>query len=451
MKIIISIIVTILLQQQIKAETLNIEDEKAILNFSQSIPLIKNQPIELKDSKSIQKEYFELNDSTLFNQSIIPFYVENMNEENFIGFNSTKEFIYNIPSLNHIYKKFERATNKVSRHKHKKEYKKEFYSLGEKFDIKIFNGKSYYSETPLAGALDYNLDDNSKTMIFRQVAFNNPSVYFECYPDGEAIALYTGAYYKAKELTVPSYVTKTPIILEIPEEIKKNLKYYKSFTRDKLGVKTELDNLCSYTKIFDTLEEGEKFEKFMLNRANTFVSFFKINESTEKNPYLTGKITHLGLFELDFSDYYHFPYEVDKGEVYNNNLNEIIENKVNYKKKDKNYSKQFLNSKYTYPISDYLFKGFENNKVLLTKQNSRLLIEYNYEELEEEIVITFNKIIREHPTSYPLKIRILKDPEKSTYELDAYVIHSYSPFSYKKEELNLKNGSYVDWDEVKNN
>ena len=105
----------------------------------------------------------------------------------------------------------------------------------------------------------------------------------------------------------------------------------------------------------------------------------------------------------------------------------------------------------TYKISDYLFKGFENNKVLITKQNTRLLVEYDYVELEEEIIITFNKIIKEDTTSFPLKIRILKDPNKSTYNLDAYVIHSFSPFAYKREDLNLKNGSYVDWEEVNKN
>ena len=90
MKIITTLFLTIL-STQLLAETLTVDDEKALMFFSKSIPLVKNQPIEIKDAKSVQQEYFELTESTLFNKAMIPFYTKNIeNSDNFIGFNSSK-------------------------------------------------------------------------------------------------------------------------------------------------------------------------------------------------------------------------------------------------------------------------------------------------------------------------------------------------------------------------
>lgn len=437
----------LLYSNSMNAEILTKKNEASILDFGKTVPIVKNQSLDIKDAISIQKEYFEENNSYQFNLAMVSYYIKHI--DNFLGFNTAKEFIFKIPSLNNIYINYVKANNIVSREKYKREYKEEFYRLGNTFDPLFFKDKIYYSESPLGGVETYNLKENKKTMIFKNINYGLPSIHFECYKNGEAIGMYTGSYYKDYKIISPSNVTKTPIILELPREIKNKLTYYKGFTINEKGKKVVLDNLCSLTKKFKNINEGEKFEIFINNRDNRFISFFDIDYKNINKPYLTGKLRKLGLFEIDYADYYHFPFEVYSGETYDNNLDYIIENKVDIKEKDKNYSKMFLESTYSYSIGDYFFKGFDNKKILLTKEGSRMLISYDFKLTEKEVIITFDKIIREGTTDYPLKIRVIKDPEKSSYDLDAYVIESYSPFSYIKKSLNLKKGFYIDWDEIK--
>ena len=445
-----TLLLTLLLGLNLSAEILDEEQVKAQEFFLTTIPLIKNLSGDLQNSYSIQKEYFNMNDSILFNKSVIPFYTQKIEKENFTGFTYSKELIYIIPELNNIFKEYLSNQNPVSLFKIKQSYKDKFYKIGEEFSQKIIKGKQYYSETPLIGVSNYDFKNNSKSMIFSNYNKLLPAVYFECYENGDMIGIFNGNQFNKTDVNTPSYSTKVPIILEVPEEIKKNFTYHSQIVPTRENPKNFVNNLCVYKRQFSDLDEGEKFVNLINNSSNSFITFFTMNENVNNSPFLSAKVTNLGFFELDPIDYYHSEVFNFQGSTYNDDSSTIIERQVDLIEKDPKYNNQFLSNNGTYSFGEYYIRAFKNNKIFLKKEKTNLLIEYDYVEKENEIILTLNNIIKDSPTSFPLKIRIIQEPNSSLYDLQVFELNSDTPSFYSKIPLNLRNNFSIKWDiEVK--
>jgi hypothetical protein len=413
------------------------EQEESYNKLGKSIPIVKVVPENLKNSQSIQKIYFELKGSFEFNKSVMPYYLNNI--ENFNGYSSKKELISYIPELSGLYNKLKSTNNAVTRFRIDKDYKDTFERFSNDFDINFFKDKLYYSEIPLKGAFPYDFKNNNKTVIFSDYKESFPAIYLTCFPDGNIIASFTANQFKAEKSTILSFVTTTPIILEVSQEIKDYIKHRPS----QYG-----KNLCTNTREFRSIEDGEIFEGYSNNKSNTYMGFFTIDTTITNKPYLVGKLSHIGYFIMD-SDYYHMPFDIVGGYTFNEENIESIPDKVldNIKNKEK-FSNTFLTSKFSYTFSDFFFKGTEKNQVNLIKNSTDLYIIYDYEILENEVIFTLNKIIKDSPDNFPLKFRIIKDKEGD--DLTAYVLYRDSPFIYIEEDFNFKNGVFIDWDGIIN-
>ena len=417
----------------------NMLQQELYEDLGKSIPLAKSLPSELKDSESIQKVYFELKDSFNFNRAVMSYYWDNV--ENFQGYSSKSELIFHIPELTGIYNRLKASSNAVTKFRLEKQYKEKFEEFKNGFDMNVFKDKMYYSEVPLKGTFPYDFEKNEKTIIFSDYNAGFPSIYLTCFPNGEIIASFTSRQFVGKDTSIPSFVTKTPIILEVSEEIKE----YVSYRQSKYG-----ENLCANTKNFKTIEKGEIFESYSNNRNNTYMGFFTIDTTKTDRPYLIGKLSHIGYFIMD-NDYYHMPFEIIGGQTFNETDLEGIPDRVFEQTIEKgNFSSSFLTSEFSYSFSDFFIKGKANNQLRLAKDKTNLHIIYDYEKFENEIVFTLNKIVKDSPDYYPLKFRITKEKNKEGVELTAFVLYSKSPFMYIKEELNLKNGFMLDWNSIIN-
>lgn len=410
--------------------------------LGKSIPLAKSLPDYLENSISIQKSYFELKDSFEFNRSTMKYYLENTEE--FQGYSSNKELFFHIPELTGIYNDIKRSGNIVTRYRLDEKYKKTLNKFADSFDMNYFNDKTYYAEIPLKGVFPYDFEKNKKTLLFSDYSPTFPAMYLTCFPDGNIIASYNGNQYKDEKITIPSFVTNTPIILEVSKEIKEYIKYRAS----KYG-----ENLCEKVVTFDRIEDGEIFEGFTNNKANTYLGFFTIDTKITGKPYLVGKLSHIGFFIMD-NDYYHMPFNIIGGHTFDENTSvenipDIVLNKLDNKGA---FSKTFLESKFSYTFSDFFIRGITDKKQInLVKNNTNLHIVYDYEILNNEIIFTLNKIIKDSPDNFPLKFRVVK--EKDVTEgtvLSVYTLYSHSPFMYIKETLDLKGGFVLDWKNILN-
>tara|TARA_Y100000588_G_scaffold282343_1_gene299473 strand:- start:2582 stop:3928 length:1347 start_codon:yes stop_codon:yes gene_type:complete len=421
-------------------EVFNKKEQETYDNLGKSIPLAKSLPDFLEDSNSIQKSYFELKDSFEFNRSTMKYYLENT--ENFQGYSSSKELFFHIPELTGIYNDLKRSGNAVTRFRLDKKYKETLKGFSDSFDMNYFKDKIYYSEIPLKGTFPYDFEKGSKTLLFSDYKPTFPAIYLTCFPDGNIIASFNGNKYQEEKVTIPSFVTNTPIILQVSEEIKEYIKYRAS----KYG-----ENLCERTITFDRIEDGEIFEGFSNNKANTYLGFFTIDTSVTGKPYLVGKLSHMGFFVMD-TDYYHMPFNIIGGNTFDSEINvEDIPDLVLDKLEGKGaFLKTFLESKFSYSFSDFFIRGITDKKqVNLIKNNTNLHVIYDYEILNDEIIFTLNKIVRDAPDYFPLKFRIVK--EKDTEEgtvLSVYTLYNYAPFIYIKETLDLKAGVVVDWKRI---
>lgn len=417
------------------------KQQEAYNSLGKSIPLAKSLPEYFQDSRSIQKSYFELKDSFEFNRSTMKYYLDNT--ENFQGYSSNKELFFHIPELTGIYNELKTSGNAVTRFRLDKKYRDTLIQFSESFDINYFKDKIYYSEIPLKGAFPYDFENNRKTLLFSDYQPSFPALYLTCFPDGNVIASFNGNKYKEEKVTIPSFVTNTPIILEVSEEIKEYINYRAS----KYG-----ENLCERTITFDRIEDGEIFEGYSNNKANTYLGFFTIDTSITGKPYLVGKLSHIGFFVMD-TDYYHMPFNIIGGNTFNNEINvEDIPDLVVDNIKDKGaFSKTFLESKSSYTFGNFFFRGITNtNQINLIKNKTNLHIVYDYEILDNEIVFTLNKIVRDAPEYFPLKFRIIKEKDTEGTLLTVYTLYNYSPFMYIKETLNLKEGLVLDWKNIIN-
>ena len=286
------------------------EQEDLIKNFSKSDPYVKNTT-GFEESISLQQEFFEYNLSEYLNKSVLKYYKNNV--ENFLGYSSKAELVYFIPELNKIYNDYKNAENKISRYKFQKKYKETFFKLAEK-DYSQFTNKVFYSEVSVLGAYEYNLEKHEKHIIFSQT-LSTPSVYLRCYENGDMIATFIGSQIANEKARAPSNVTKTPVVLKVSEEVK-SMFYSKS---EKINDEI-VENLCVLKKKFNHIDIGEDYESAVNEYGRKFIAFFTIEENKNNKPYLTGKLSHLGLFKLDQADFYHFPYDLFGGNTYSEKI-----------------------------------------------------------------------------------------------------------------------------------
>lgn len=408
--------------------------------LGKSIPLAKSLPDYLEDSVSIQKSYFELKDSFEFNRSTMKYYLENI--EKFQGYSSNKELFFHIPELTGIYNDIKKSSNVVTRYRLDKKYKETLNEFANSFDMNYFSDKIYYSEIPLKGSFPYDFKKNKKTLLFSDYTPTFPSMYLTCFPDGNIVAFYNANKFKDEKITIPSFVTNTPIILEVSEEIKKYINYRAS----KYG-----ENLCEREIKFDRIEDGEIFEGFSNNKANTYLGFFTIDTKITGKPYLVGKLSHIGFFIMD-NDYYHMPFDIIGGNTFDEktsveDIADLVINKLDNKGA---FSKTFLESKFSYTFGDFFIRGITNKQQInLVKNNTNLHVVYDYEILNDEINFKLNKIVRDSPDSFPLKFKIVKEKDVSEGTvLSVFTLYNSSPFMYIKETLDLKGGFVLDWKNI---
>lgn len=420
-------------------EELSKKEIELLNKLARSLPFVKNIDNELDKAVSIQKTYFEFNNSLKFNQAIMPYYLSKIT--NFQGFSSKREFIHIIPDLNYIYRDFLSSKNKVSRHRFKNKYKEAFIKVSENYSINSFN-EIFYSEIPLKGVFPYDFKKNKKDMIFDNLNPNFPAIYLSCLND-EVIGIFKGEQYSDGKLSVYSNVTNTPIILKLSEELKSHFKQAKP----RYG-----ENLCLYSKYFENILEGEIFEGYSNNQSNSFIGFFTIDKNIKDKPYLVGNLSHIGYFLLDNSDFFHYPFEIIGGYTFSEkSILEVKDDFVNKLSKQKNLNTLFLNSKFSYNLGDFIIKGLEKNQIGLTKNGTRLYVKYNYEIINNEIILELAEIVRESPHNFPLKIRIFKEDNTGITTLTSYIQYRNEPHLYKKEIFELKNGFYLNWEkEVEN-
>lgn len=406
-------------------------------DLGKSIPLLKSLPEEFSDSQSAQKVYFEIKDSFDFNRAVMPYYLNNT--ENFQGYSSKNELIFHIPELTGIYNQIKGTSNKVTKFRLDKIYKEKFTELSNDFDINFFNDKIYYSEIPLKGAFPYNFEKNKKTVLFSDYQTEFPAIYLTCFTNGDVVATFSATKFSEDKISIPSFVTNTTIFLEVSQEIKNYVKHRYS----KYG-----ENLCSNTRTFNSIEDGEIFEGFSNDKANTYMGFFTIDKNVTNKPYLVGKLSHIGFFIMD-NDFYHMPFDMIGGQTFNEKNAESIPDRVYEKTINKgNFSSTFLNSQFSYSFNDFFIKGIDNNQLRLIKNNTNLHILYDYEVFENEIIFTLSKIIKESPDAFPLKFRVTKEKDLEGAELSVFILYNKIPFMYIKESLDFKNGLFLDWNKL---
>lgn len=419
------------------------ESYKKLMN---TFGIVKSVPNKLSDAKSIQELYLSKDGVNQFNYHTINYFLK-LNE-NLKGFSPKGQLIYKVSELNKLYRDYVTNPNLVKRQIIENQYKEILKQKSQLLDYSLLQNKIYYSSVPILGTYKFDFNNLEKKIIFDTQRINYPAVYLNCFKNGEMIGVFYANGYTDNEDYLPTHANKTPIVLKFPKEISEKFEYSEKNFEENMEY-----NLCSHKQKFEDLSNAEVYENLLSDNRNQFFVFFNIDTNYKDNNYLVGNVSHMGLFSYDSSDSMHMPYFIWEGKNYSTEKVETIikNNIIKNNEIKKGFNSNFLKNNYTYVFynenDEYFMQGLNNgSRARLVLNKTNLFAEYNIVYFEDYLELTLDKLIKDSPNNFPIKMIISKNNSKnisSTLSLYAQLIDR--PHYFKELNLDLKQGFLFDW------
>ncbi len=369
--------------------------------------------------------------------NLIPYRFFYKHTEKLNGFDSyegnTFKNIYNFQGL---YDTYVNTANPISKRKALNVFISSVRKNGSNINSLDFFNSDYYADVKIKKVKRFNSKLSTQSFIIDHNP-NDEKLDFVCNESGLKYAVFYPSKVQLNRRNIEPYVTNTPIYIELPMELKSKLSFYPN---------NENLPLCEYTESFESLDKAEKYINFVNNSLNKFILRIKLIDN-ENTSYLNGVATEFGLTLYD-GNKLNKPYDLYTGKTYNDYQDVLYSEAKSFFNKKPNYDltvSSLTNGYYAYSIGlNYYLKIIDNNKAVIFNTKNRLLVEYNYKLNDNSLVLTFNKILREHGVFYPREVVIYKDLE-SSYK--SHILFNMKD-SYVELDADLQKNLVFDFDKL---